>query len=127
MCATCDFALDGGLHLCPSCATKPRTTLGKKRKSARMWSFILAIGSTVGFIVATVIAGMRNTGTEVDAQMIGVLFSVFVLVPSICGLGIGLGAIDRRYSNPGSLWAAVIWNGIVLGGFLLLSVIGLMQ
>ena len=89
-----------------------------------MWSFILAGFSSLAFIVMIIAAGM-NAGA--NQEMLGVMFMLLVFVPSVSGFGIGLGAVDRRFANPGTLWAAVIWNGVILGGFLLLTVVGLMQ
>ncbi len=124
MCATCDFALPGGMHLCPACATKPQTGLSAKRKHALIASFAIAVWCTVGMgmLLAGTFTGYVKTPG--DRQVLGVLLSLTLLLPSIVGLALGLGSIDRRLANPQALWIATIWNGLILAAFLLLCVIG---
>jgi len=126
MCDTCDFALPGNIHVCPACATKPQTEMSSKRKGQRGWSYGLAIGATLGLGVifsGTINADPNNPGSE-DA--VGTLFMFIVLIPALVGMALGMGAIDRRLTNPISLWIPTIWNGLIVGLFLLLCVIGLM-
>ncbi len=125
MCETCDFALAGGLHLCPSCATRPQTGLSPKRKRALVVSLVLAVWCTV--VMGAMMAGAfaRFVQTESEQEAFGTLLMLILLVPSIVGLAQGLGSIDRRLQNPPILWVATVWNGLVLGGFLLLCIIGL--
>lgn len=124
MCATCDFALPDGRHLCPPCATKPQPALGPKRKKAMIWSFVCAAAGTLGFVASLGYAATVGVETEAEQNALGVVMMLVVLVPSIAGVGVGLGAIDRRYRNPPSLWAATIWNGVLLGIFVLMTIIG---
>ena len=49
---------------------------------------------------------------------------IFSFVPAIVGVGLGLGAIERRLRNPLWVWVPVVWNGLLLSLFLLLSVVG---
>lgn len=126
MCATCDFELPNGIHLCPPCATRPQSTLGPKRKRAMIWSYVCAGGATLGFIISMIIA-THGVKTYADQQAIGVMMMLIVMVPGVTGLGLGFGAIDRRLSNPGILWAATIWNGVIVAGLLLLSIIGTLR
>jgi hypothetical protein len=88
---------------------------------------VLAAGATLGIILIIGSAALHPVKSKEDEQLLGVLFTLTVMLPSIIGLGIGLGAIDRRYKNPASLWAAAIWNGVILGVFLLLCIVGLMK
>jgi hypothetical protein len=127
MCATCDFTLPNGMHLCPACATRPQTGLGERRKRSMIWSYVCAGGATLGFVLFLVVCGMRSGRSKVDEELIGVMATFVILIPSIVGLGMGLGTIDRRYNNPVSLWAATIWNGVILGTFLLMCIAGLMM
>lgn len=122
MCETCDFVLPGGMHLCPPCATKPQTELSGKRKANRGWSYGLAAFSTLSMGLSFASAAQGG-----DMNAIGLAFMLFVMVPAIIGLALGLGAIDRRLSNPMSLWLAAAWNGLIVGLVLLLSIIGTMQ
>ena len=127
MCATCDFALPNGMHFCPSCATKPQTTLSPRRRKAMIWSFVFGGVSSAGLVGTMALAAVRPGTTTADQNALGYLMVIVVLVPSIVGFGMGLGAIDRRFHNPVSLWVATVWNGLILGLFLLLSVIGTMS
>lgn len=127
MCSTCDFTLPGGMHFCPTCATKPQTSLSRRRKQALIGSFALAIWTTLGMAALLGGAFSQMVQTKAGEQALGVALTLFVLVPSICGFALGLGAIDRRFANPPVLWAATIWNGIILAGFILLCVVGLTQ
>src|SRR5581483_9350020 len=127
MCATCDFALPNGLHFCPTCATKPQAALGPKRRRAMIWSFVCAGGASAAFIISLAYAGLHPPHSQVDEQALGVMMMFTTLVPAIIGLGVGLGAIDRRHRNPVSLWAATIWNGVITAIFLLLCVVGVMK
>jgi hypothetical protein len=124
MCPTCDFLMPGNVHVCPVCATAPRPALSPRRKKYMIASFVLAVIATVGMavIMSGAFAGMAHN--KDDLQALGVLFMVIVLVPALAGMGMGFTAIDRRLTNPMSLWIATIWNLLIVGGFLLLCVIG---
>ena len=51
VCGTCDFALPGGVHVCPDCATKTSEGLSEKRKKPLGWAYGLAVLGTLGTIV----------------------------------------------------------------------------
>lgn len=121
MCNTCDFLLPGGTHLCPACATRPETELNPKRKKALIGSSILGVWCTVW--MALIFSG-AFAGSTMNVNLLGWIFILMVMIPSICGLSWGYGAIDRRRSNPPLLWVATIWNAVILVGFLLLCVVG---
>ena len=125
MCATCDFELPGNLHVCPPCAVAPRTALSPRRRKLMWGAYGFAIFSTIGMaaLMGGAAAGMAQG--PAGEQAIGVLFMLFVLVPSVVGMGMGLSAIDRRLSNPISLWIATIWNIALIVAFVLLCVVGL--
>ena len=125
MCATCDFALPGDIHLCPSCATKPQTEISDKRKNHRAWSYGLATFATLGVVL--LFAGAFASEGKAAQDAMGALLSLIILIPSIIGLSLGLGSIDRRLVNPPSLWVATIWNGLIVALFLLLCAVGLMS
>ncbi len=91
-----------------------------------LWgAFGFAILATIGMAVlmSGALAGMAED--KVGEQVLGLLLTLFVLVPSVVGMGMGLSAIDRRLSNPISLWIATIWNIILLCAFVLLCIIGI--
>ena len=64
----------------------------------------------------------RDKATE---EAVGVVLMLFVLAPAIVGTALGVGAMDRRLSTPPTLWIATIWNGIIVGCFVLLMIIGM--
>ena len=127
MCNTCDFALEGGIHLCPACATKPRTGMSSKRKQAMIWSYVCGASATLAFFLVLMSAAARRAQTHLDQQAAGMLLLMFVFVPAAVGVGLGMGSIDRRLSNPVSLWIATLWNGLILAVFVLMGIIGAMR
>jgi hypothetical protein len=124
MCATCDFTMPGDVHVCPVCATAPRPALSPRRRKYMIGSFVLAAISTAG--MALVMSGVfaHTVHSTDDLQALGMFFMLIVLVPSLAGMGMGFSAIDKRLTNPMSLWIATIWNLVIVGGFLLLCLIG---
>lgn len=127
MCATCDFLVPGNLHVCPTCATTPQTALSPKRKKMLIGSFALALWCTVvlGALMSGMFQGMVKT--KADEQLFGYVLFIILLGPSIAGLSLGLSSMDRRMSNKIPMWIATIWNGMILAGFVLLVIVGLMK
>lgn len=127
MCSTCDFLLPGDLHICPACATKPQTSLSPKRKKMLITSFLLAAWCTV--VMGAVFSGMfRNMiKTREDQAALGYLIFIILLVPAIVGVSLGVASMDRRQSNSIATWIATAWNGVILGGYVILILIGLMR
>ena len=124
MCATCDFAMPGDVHVCPVCATRPRAALSPRRKKYMIGSFVLGAIATAGLaaVMGGALKGMVQSRD--DLQAVGVVVMIIVLLPSLAGMGLGFTAIDRRQSNPMLLWIATIWNLVIVGGFLILCLIG---
>lgn len=127
MCATCDFTLPGGIHVCPTCATAPKTSLSPRRKKLMLGSFALAAWSTLGMVAlfAGVFAGMARD--KAGQEAVGIVLMLFVLAPAIVGTALGVGAMDRRLPTPPMLWIATIWNGMMVGSFVLLMIIGMFK
>lgn len=123
-CATCDFALPGGIHVCPACAASPQTNLSPRRKKLLIGSYVLAVWTTIagGLLMSGIFAEIGKT--KEGEAMLGVIFSLALLVPSIIGTSLGFSAKERRLPNPTAVWIAVIWNSMVLGGLVLLCIIG---
>jgi hypothetical protein len=124
MCATCDFALPGGIHVCPACAASPQTSLSPRRKKLLIGSYVLAVWTTIagGLLLSGIFAEVAET--KEGEAILGLIFSLTMLVPSIIGTSLGFSAKDRRLPNPPAVWVAVIWNLLLLGGFVLLCIIG---
>jgi len=123
VCATCDFAMPGNIHVCPNCASKRDPGLSKKRKGLLYWSYALAIWSTLAVALwFAALANMNANGPDVAA--LGALIYLVAFIPSLIGTALGVGTFDRRLSNPASIWGAVIWNGAILSMLLLLTIVG---
>ena len=127
MCATCDFLLPGNVHVCPTCATRPNTPLSPKRKKMLIGSFALAAWCTL--VMAGLMGGMfRGLGRDPQSQQAsGSLLLLILLIPSIVGTALGFSLMDRRLPKTMAMWIAAIWNGLILGGFILLMIIGMIR
>jgi DNA-directed RNA polymerase subunit RPC12/RpoP len=127
MCDTCKFEMPGGIQICPSCATTPRTTLSPKRKKMLIGSYALAGWCTLvmGALFAGVFQGMVKD--KASQQAFGLLLMFILLGPSIVGVSLGVGVMDRRLPNTITMWIATAWNGLILGGFILLMIVGMMK
>ncbi len=126
MCDTCVFDLPGGIKICPACAAAPKPALSPKRKKYLVSSFVLAGWCTL--VLGALMSGaFKSVVTDKESeQALGVLLMFILLVPSIVGLALGLSSMERRMGNTLAMWIATVWNGIILGGFLLLIIIGLL-
>jgi hypothetical protein len=127
LCSTCDFSLPNGIHVCPTCATVPRSPLGARGRKFLIGSYAAAIWSTVGLacLVSGAFGGVAQT--KADEMVLGWVLLLFVLVPAVVGLALASSAKRQRATNPPSLWIALVWNSIIIGCFLLLTIIGLMN
>ncbi len=127
MCATCDFTLPGGIHLCPACATTPKTKLSPRRRNLLVGSFALAVWCTIGLAILLSGALADTVQTKEGEQAVGVALTFLLLIPAIIGMALGFSAVDRRLPNPPVLWIATIWNILIVGGFVLLCIVGSMK
>lgn len=124
ICATCDFCLPGQVHVCPDCVSRRDDRLSSKRKNTLTWSFVLAVVATLGFVVmlSGAFAGMADD--QAGEQLLGLIFSGMVFLPSLVGTALSVGTLDKNLSNPALIWVSVVWNGLLLAAFIALSVIG---
>jgi hypothetical protein len=128
VCATCDFAYPGNIHLCPRCATDTRSTLSAKRKQLVSWSIALAILSTLSTIalVLAVSGALGGFSDEAGLEAMDVILSNAARIMTLIGTALGIAALDKRLGNPGVIWVSVIWNGVLLLLWLFLIVLGLL-
>jgi hypothetical protein len=124
MCGTCDFLLPGNIHVCPRCVAAPPKGLSGKRKRLLYTAYGFAVWNTLG--LALLMSGVLASEfqTKEKEQILGVIYSVFLWIPSLIGAALGISCLDRRLRNPGSVWGAVIWTCILLGIHIVLVVIG---
>ena len=120
ICRTCVFEFSPAVHLCPTCATKPQK-LSSKRKTAAIWSVALAAWSTVALVALFVWAAVLS---EAEAEALGAAMGIISLLPALVGVGLGIGGIERRLSNPTLVWVGVIWSGAVVAVWILLILVG---
>lgn len=125
MCATCDFELPGHFHLCPTCATTPQTALSPRRKKLIGFAYALAAWSTLTMAVlfTGALGAMTDQSKEAEAA-IGLLAGILIFVPTLGGTALSFSALDKRLGNPPAIWGAVIWNGVLLALWVVLSVVG---
>ncbi len=88
-------------------------------------SFALAIWCTL--VMVALVAGLFQAMTENKdlEEAFGVLLMLLLLAPSIAGVGLGVGVMDRRLPNTIAMWVATIWNALILAGFILLVIVGI--
>jgi hypothetical protein len=98
--------------------------LSSSRKKLVVAGFLLAVWSTVGMLLL-VTGFFAESG--MSATALGLVLSILVLMPSLGGLASSLSAQESRLHNPIALWVAVIWNSLVVLGFIALTIVGLMM
>ncbi len=122
MCQTCTFDLPGGVKICPTCATAT-PKLSDKAKKFLIASYILAAWCTV--VLVGGFAGGRFVQDKASEQVLGIVLIVFLPVPALIGLTLGVCAMDRRVPNTVAMWIATGWNGLMLGTFVIIFIMGM--
>lgn len=124
ICATCDFTFPGDVHLCPACATKPQGKITPRRRKLLRWSF--ALGSlALSALVLDLVISAAAAGRTAAINSIDLLLTNVSLWSAVVGTALGISARDKRLVNPGSVMAAILLNGVVLGILFLLIIVGL--
>lgn len=126
MCHTCAFDLPSGAKICPACATAP-PKLSSSRKKLLVVSFVTAVWSTIFWVSIYSMIGHRGVRDREGVQMLGLLILVFVPVPSLIGVALGVSTMERRAPNPMAMWIATIWNGLILAAFILVFILGIIK
>jgi len=124
MCRTCDFLFPVNLHFCPVCVTSVTGKLSPRRKRYMITAFVLVGWSSIGFVcfVAGAAAGLADG--DMGETLIGLALMLLVGFPVLIGTAFGMSARRPGGPNPVSVWVALIWNLLLLAGFILLMVIG---
>jgi hypothetical protein len=124
MCATCDFPLPNGHHICPRCVVSPPRRMSSGRMIMLVITYVLAVYGTVGLglVMSGVFAGMLRDRSA--RAMFEICFSLFLFVPTLVGAALGISLVDQRLRNPPSVWGAAIWNCLLVSVHLIFIVIG---
>jgi hypothetical protein len=130
LCRTCDFAFPGDLHLCPHCATTTSHAMSRSRKILLIGSYVTAgwvIFSTAAlFIIAGVCMpeGMDAEQEQIAYGIVGILFMVLNMAPSVIGFGMACGTFERRGGNSPLVWVSLVMNSLLAILFLGLMAVG---
>ncbi|HXS68431.1 MAG TPA: hypothetical protein VN761_06275 [Candidatus Polarisedimenticolia bacterium] len=126
MCQTCAFDLPGGVKICPTCATAA-PKLSPTRKKYLIASYVLAVWCTI-VQGAVFLGAFRNFGSDkASVQALGLIIMVALPLPALIGVALATSAMDRRIPNTIAMWISLTWNGLILAGFLLLMVFGMVK
>lgn len=116
ICVTCDFALPGGVHLCPSCIETQSTSdeISPKRKKQTYIAMALATWSTI--LILLLVTGVFNSMFTRDAagRAADLAITNLILWPLMVGTGVSVGALDKKLRNTGLMKAVAWWNGILV-------------
>ena len=124
MCQTCQFELPGYFFACPDCATNPKRKMSSGRKRNIIIAYAAAAWTSIGLIALFAVAFAGIVRTKSDQEALGTALSFLVFLPSLAGIGFSISSIDRKLGTPPAVWVAVIWNGIILGILVTLTIIG---
>ena len=89
-----------------------------------IWSYVLGGWSSLATVFFLSGAAKTMIGSGVDDEALGIMMSLFMLVPAIIGTALGSAAMERN-SKPISVWIAAIWNGLIVALFILLCLVGI--
>jgi hypothetical protein len=101
--------------------------LGPRRKRNVIWGYALASIGTITLVLLMVGAFaslLEGPGGETGA---GIIISIFTFVPAAAGFGAASSACERHVPNTLAIWGAIIWNALLMLGFMALTVIGLLS
>ncbi|MAX26719.1 MAG: hypothetical protein CMJ19_19675 [Phycisphaeraceae bacterium] len=124
VCNTCVFTYPGNVHLCPACATNPVKKLTSGRKSLAIWSIVLAVWSFLA--LGALVLGVFEEIAQESEDALGVILMYVGILPSLVGTAIGVASRDKNRGNPPITWIGMIANGIILGMWFLLMIVGML-
>jgi hypothetical protein len=127
VCETCLFEFPGKVFLCPTCATSSDKGVTPKRMKYMVGSLVCAVMGTLGYVVLFGAIPMGLVRTESDLEALGVITMLWILGSAIPGVALASAARFPGRPRPASVWAALVWNVVLLAAFLLLIVVGNMS
>lgn len=119
VCPTCDFALPGNAHVCPSCVAASLRSTGRRRP-LMIWSLCLAGVSSLAIVLFLSFLG-RNAQGHDPAITIAFFFTLLAgILPAFVAAGLGLACLEKNLNNPLLLRMAAIWGNVILVAWLIL-------
>jgi len=67
----------------------------------------------------------NSVTNQSDLEAFGMAVGYLVMIPALIGCALGFACLDKRLGNPPVVIVAAIWNTILLGLWLVMTVIGL--
>ena len=123
ICATCAFIFPGDVAFCPDCVQSPAVNqIDPKRTRNIRWALGLGIWAIIGSVAFFI--GTESIENEEELEVIGMAFSVAVLLPNLAGLVLALTTREKRLADPKGTKPAIWLNAIVFGLLLLSMAIG---
>ena len=121
VCATCDFAMPGGVHLCPSCVENSQASPEVNPKRRKLSYIAIALASWSTLMLVLMFAGAFNSlfADEATGKGADVIITNITMWPLLIGTGLAMSAMDRKLKSTAIMKVAVWWNGILAGLFLL--------
>jgi hypothetical protein len=55
------------------------------------------------------------------------LILLFVPLPSLIGVALGVSTMERRSPNSIAMWIATVWNGLIVAAFVLVFMLGMIK
>lgn len=125
ICATCDFAMPGGVHLCPSCVENSQSSPEVDPRRKRLSYIALGLAAWSTMLIVLIFAGAFNSLFTDDAggKAADLIVTNLALWPLLIGTGLSMSAMDRRLKSTGIMKVARWWNGILAALFLLFVVL----
>jgi hypothetical protein len=123
VCVTCDFALPGGVHVCPRCVESDSTSdVSPKRKKLTYIALALAVWSTILTVLMFSGAFKSLFTDDAGGKAADLILTNITLWPLLIGTGLSMSAMDKKLKNTGLMKAVAWWNGTLAGVFLLIVI-----
>lgn len=101
--------------------------MSPRRHRMLVASFCMAALATFGLFTMVFLMATVNRGDRDAAAVLGLVVIFLAFLPSVIGTALGFSTVERHASTPISAWIATAWNGLIVGMFVLLYVIGMLM
>jgi hypothetical protein len=128
ICSVCEFQTAAG-SFCPECMSAGPSPEEKSASLAKaVWAVVLAVVGMVILVIGMMIAGASSRmqkSYQMQDQMLNTAVFFLAFLAALGGLALGLVSRDEARATGSPLpVVAIIANGILLGLFVLLSLVG---